>query len=262
LSEILDNLPNIASGTLKRTVSNLAIQAKDRARDFFNTTTRQVQQNRLNPDVDPTQFVRDFVLRSENPQVVQDALNLLSPASQDAVRVNAAVAVLNHVSETAPSNARRAINGLEDVFPDPNRRQIIQDVLRPADFNMINDYMLWNRARNLTARGGALQPDQLANSVMRATRARWVVDTLVGSPTVQNFLSVAVRLPQTFSNLKPNLTLPQAERFARASNMSLLQFNKEWDNLNKKSEEAKASLPEDKRDVFEDTLGVPARPRF
>lgn len=262
LSEILDNLPNIASRTLKRTVSNLAIQARDRARDFFNTTTRQVQQNRLNPDVDPTQFVRDFVLRSENPQVVQDALNLLSPASKDAVRVNAAVAVLNHVSETARLNARRAINGLQDVFPDPNRRQIIQDVLRPADFNMINDYMLWNRARNLTAQGAALQPDQLANSVMRATRARWVVDVLVGSPTVQNFLSSAVRLPQTFANLKPNLTLPQAERFARASNMSLLQFNKEWDNLNKKSEEAKASLPEDKRDVFEDTLGVPARPRF
>ena len=140
--------------------------------------------------------------------------------------------------------------------------QIIKDVLRPDDFKMINDYMQWNRARNLTIQGAALEPNQLANSVMKVTRARWVVDALVGSPTVQNFLSSAVRLPQTFANLKPNWTLPQAERFARASNMSLLQFNKEWDNLNKKSEEAKASLPEDKRDVFEDTLGVPARPRF
>ena len=92
--------------------------------------------------------------------------------------------------------------------------------------------------------------------------ARAIVDTLVGSPTAQNFLSVAVRLPQTFANLKPNITLPQAQALAKASNMSLLQFNKEWDNLNKNSEEAKASLPEDKRDVFEDTLGVPARPKF
>jgi hypothetical protein len=75
-------------------------------------------------------------------------------------------------------------------------------------------------------------------------------------------LSGAVRLPQTFANLKPNLTLPQAEALARASNMSLLQFNREWDNLSKKSEEAKASLPEDKRQVFDDTIGVPPRPRF
>jgi hypothetical protein len=262
LTEITDNLGTIASPTLRNTVANLARQARDRAEEFFNTTTRRVQRNQLNPDVDPSQFVRDFVFRSENPQVVQNALNQLNPATRDAVRANAAVAVLNHVSETGPANLRRGIQNLDDIVQDPNRMQIIRDVLEPNDFNMINDYMAWNRARNLTAQGGRLQPDQLANSVMRATRARWVVDALVGSPTVQNFLSSAVRLPQTFANLKPNLTLPQAEALAKASNMSLLQFNREWDNLNKKSEEAKSSLPEDKRGVFEDTLGVPARPRF
>ena len=57
-------------------------------------------------------------------------------------------------------------------------------------------------------------------------------------------------------------TLPQAEALAKASNMSLLQFNREWDNLSKKSEEARDSLPEDKRGVFDDTIGVPPRPRF
>jgi hypothetical protein len=262
LTEITDNIGNIASPTLRNTVANLARQARDRAEEFFNATTRRVQRNQLNPDVDPSQFVRDFVFRSENPQVVQNALNQLNPATRDAVRANAAVAVLNHVSETGPANLRRGIQNLDDIVQDPNRMQIIRDVLEPNDFNMINDYMQWNRARNLTAQGGQLQPDQLANSVMRATRARWVVDALVGSPTVQNFLSSAVRLPQTFAGLKPNLTLPQAEALAKASNMSLLQFNREWDNLNKKSEEAKASLPEDKRGVFDDTLGVPARPRF
>lgn len=262
LTEITDNLGAIASPTLRNTVSNLARQARDRAEEFFNTTTRRVQRNQLNPDTDPSQFVRDFVLRSENPQVVQDALNQLSPATRDAVRRNAATAVLNHVSETGPANVRRGIQSLDDIVQDPNRMQIIRDVLEPNDFNMINDYMAWNRARNLTAQGGRLQPDQLANSVMRATRARWVVDALVGSPTVQNFLSGAVRLPQTFANLKPNLTLPQAEALAKASNMSLLQFNREWDNLSKKSEEARDSLPEDKRGVFDDTIGVPPRPRF
>ena len=262
LTEITDNIGNIASPTLRNTISNLARQARDRAEEFFNTTTRRVQRNQLNPDVDPSQFVRDFIFKSENPQVVQNALSQLSPATRDAVRKNAAAAVLNHVSETSPSNVRKGIQSLDDIVQDPNRIQIIRDVLEPNDFNMINDYMQWNRARNLTAQGGRLQPDQLANSVMRATRARWVVDALVGSPTVQNFLSSAVRLPQTFAGLKPNLTLPQAEALAKASNMSLLQFNREWDNLNKKSEEAKASFPEDKRGVFDDTLGVPARPRF
>lgn len=262
LTEITDNLGTIASPTLRNTIANLARQARDRAEEFFNTTTRRVQRNQLNPDTDPSQFVRDFVFRSENPQVVQNALNQLNPATRDAVRANAAIAVLNHVSETGPANVRRGIQSLDDIVQDPNRMQIIRDVLEPNDFNMINDYMAWNRARNLTAQGGRLQPDQLANSVMRATRARWIVDALVGSPTVQNFLSGAVRLPQTFANLKPNITLPQAEALAKASNMSLLQFNREWDNLNRQSEEAKASLPEDKRAIFDDTLGVPPRPRF
>lgn len=262
LTDITDNLGNIASPTLRNTVANLARQARDRAEEFFNTTTRRVQRNQLNPDTDPSQFVRDFVFRSENPQVVQNALNQLNPATRDAVRANAAIAVLNHVSETGPANLRRGIQSLDDIVQDPNRMQIIRDVLEPNDFNMINDYMAWNRARNLTAQGGRLQPDQLANSVMRATRARWIVDALVGSPTAQNFLGSAVRLPRTFANLKPNITLPQAEALAKASNMSLLQFNREWDNLSKKSEEAKASLPEDKRAIFEDTLGVPPRPRF
>jgi hypothetical protein len=262
LTEITDNLGTIASPTLRNTVANLARQARDRAEEFFNTTTRRVQRNQLNPDTDPSQFVRDFVFRSENPQVVQNALNQLNPATRDAVRANAAIAVLNHVSETGPANLRRGIQSLDDIVQDPNRMQIIRDVLEPNDFNMINDYMAWNRARNLTAQGGRLQPDQLANSVMRATRARWIVDALVGSPTIQNFLGNAVRLPRAFSNLKPNITLPQAEALAKASNMSLLQFNREWDNLNRQSEEAKASLPEDKRAIFDDTLGVPPRPRF
>lgn len=262
LSDITDNLGNIASPALRNTVSNLARQARDRAEEFFNTTTKRVQKNQLNPDIDPSQFVRDFVFRSQNPQIVQDALNQLNPVTRNAVRKNAAAAVLNHVSETGPANVRSGIQKLEDIVQDPNRMQIIRDVLEPSDFNMINDYMLWNRARNLTAPGGKLQPNQLADSVMRATRARWIVDALVGSPTAQNFLANAVRLPRAFANLKPNITLPQAEAAAKASNMSLLQFNREWDNLNRQSEEAKASLPEDKRAIFEDTLGIPPRPRF
>ena len=228
--------------------------------EFFNTTTRRVQRNRLNPDVDASQFVRDFLFRSENPQVVQDSLNQLNPANLLAVRRNAAAALLNHVSETGPANLRRGVQALGDIIDDPNRMQIIRTVLDPADFNMINDYMLWNRARNMTEQGGRLQPDQIANSMRRATGARWVVDAMVGSVPVQNFLGAAVRLPQTFAGLKPNITIPQANALARNSNMSLVQFNKTWDDLYQKSEDAKASLPEDSRIDFDDSLGVPERP--
>ena len=263
LTEITDNIGNIASPTLRATVVNLARQSRDRAEEFFNTTTRRVQNNRLNPDVDPTQFVRDFVFLSEDLNVVQDAFRQLSPATRDAARANAATAVLNHVSETGPANLRQGYPSLDDIVQDPNRMQIIRYVLEPNDFNMINDYMVWNRARNLTAEGGKLQPNQLANSVMQTTRARWIVDSLIGSVPVQNFLGSAARLPQAIARqLKPTITLPQAESLARTSNMSLLQLNRTWDDLKKKSDEAKDSLPEDKRQVFEDSLGVPARPRF
>ena len=259
LTEITDNIGNISSSQLRQSLLNLSKQARNRAEEFFNSTTRSVQRNQLNPDTDPNQLVRDFVFKSENPTVVQNALNQLSPATRDAVRKNAATALLNHVAETGPSNLRKGIQSIDDIIEDPNRMKVIREVLDPSDFNMINDYMLWNRARNLTAQGGRLQPNQLADSVMRATRTRWIVDSLVGSPTIQNFLSSAVRLPRAFAGLKPNLSAAQAESLARASNMSLLQFNKEWDDLSKKSEEAKASLPEDQRAIFDETLGVPAR---
>lgn len=262
LTEITDNIGNISSSSLRNTVSNLARQARDRAEQFFNSTTSKVQKNQLNPDVDPTEFVRDFIFRSENPQVVQNALNQLNPATKDAVRKDAATALLNYVSETGPSNIRKGIQSVDDIIDDPNRMKIIKEVLDPNDFNMINDYMVWNRARNLTAQGGRLQPNQLADSVMRATRTRWIVDSIVGSPTMQNFLASAVRLPRAFGQLKPNMTAQQAESLAKSMNMSVLQFNKAWDELSQKSEEAKLSLPEDKRQVFEDTLGVPARPNF
>jgi hypothetical protein len=263
LTEITDNIGNIASPTLRINLLNLSERARMRATEFFNTTTERVQANQLNPDVDPSQFVRDFIFRSEDLPVVQNAFGQLNPATRDAVRANAAVAVLNHVSETGPSNARRASNNLNNIVQDPNRMQIIRYVLDPNDFNMINDYMAWSRARNLTAKGGTLEPNMIANFVMKATLTRSIVDSLVGSPAVQSFLGSAARLPQTIAReLKPTITLPQSESLAKASNMSLLQLNKTWDDLKKKSDEAKDSLPEDKRQVFEDSLGVPARPRF
>ena len=263
LTEITDNIGNIASPTLRINLLNLSERARMRATEFFNTTTERVQANQLNPDVDPSQFVRDFIFRSEDLPVVQNAFGQLNPATRDAVRANAAVAVLNHVSETGPSNARRASNNLNNIVQDPNRMQIIRYVLDPNDFNMINDYMAWSRARNLTAKGGTLEPNMIANFVMKATLTRSIVDSLVGSPAVQSFLGSAARLPQTIAReLKPTITLPQSEALAKASNMSLLQLNKTWDDLKKKSDEAKNSLPEDKRQVFEDTLGVPTRPRF
>lgn len=262
LNEITDNLGNINSQRLRTLVAGDARAARARSEEFFNNTTAEVQNNRLNPDVDPSQFVQDFLFRSNNPQVVRDALNQLSIPTRQAARRDAAVALLNHVSETAPQNARAGVASVENILRDPNRMQIIRETLDPADFNMINDYMIWTRARNLTREGRALQPNQLADAVKQVSQARYIVDSLVGNPTAQNFLASVARVPRIIGGLKPNITAQQAESLARTSNMSLLQLNRTWDDLKKKSDEAKDSLPEDKRQVFEDALGVPARPRF
>ena len=262
LNEITDNLGNINSQRLRTLVAGDARAARARSEEFFNNTTAEVQNNRLNPDVDPNQFVQDFLFRSNNPQVVRDALDQLSIPTRQAARRDAAVALLNHVSETAPQNARAGVASVENILRDPNRMQIIRETLDPADFNMINDYMIWTRARNLTREGRALQPNQLADAVKQVSQARYIVDSLVGNPTAQNFLASVARVPRIIGGLKPNITAQQSESLARASNISLLQLNRTWDDLKQKSDEAKSSLPEEKRQIFDDTIGVPARPRF
>ena len=177
------------------------------------------------------------------------------------VQADAAAALLNHVSETAPQNIRRGVQTVEDMLQDPNRMQIIRETLDPADFNLINDYMLWTRARNLTQEGGRLQPNQLADAVMSFSKARWIVDALVGNPTAQNWLASISRAPRFIGGLKPNITAQQAEAFARASNVPVETFYRTWDDLKQKSDQVRNSLPEEKRAIFDETLAIPSRPR-
>jgi hypothetical protein len=262
LAEITDNIGNINSQRLRQIVIQDAQVARARSEEFFNTTTREVQNNRLNPDVDSTEFVRDFLFRSNNPQVVRNALNQLAPQTRQAVQADAAVALLNHVSETAPQNIRRGVQAVEDMLQDPNRMQIIRETLDPANFNMINDYMVWTRARNLTQQGAALQPNQVADAVMRVSRARWIIDSLVGNPAAQNFMASISRVPRIIGGLKPNITMQQAEALARTANVPVQSLFRTWDDLKQKSDAVRESLPEEKRQIFDDTLSVPARPRF
>jgi hypothetical protein len=261
LTEITDNLGNINSQRLRQIVTQDAQSARARSEEFFNNTTREVQNNRLNPDVDSTEFVRDFLFRSNNPQIVRNALNQLAPQTRQAVQADAAAALLNHVSETAPQNIRRGVQTVEDMLQDPNRMQIIRETLDPADFNLINDYMLWTRARNLTQEGGRLQPNQLADAVMSFSKARWIVDALVGNPTAQNWLASISRAPRFIGGLKPNITAQQAESFARKANVPVETFYRTWDELKQKSDQVRNSLPEEKRAIFDETLAIPSRPR-
>jgi len=211
--------------------------------------------------VDSTEFVRDFLFRSNNPQIVRNALNQLAPQTRQAVQADAAVALLNHVSGTAPQNLRRGVQTVEDMLQDPNRMQIIRETLDPADFNLINDYMVWTRARNLTQQGGRLQPNQLADAVMRVSRARWIVDSLVGNPAAQNFMASVSRVPRIIGGLKPNITMQQAETLARTANVPVQNLFRTWDELKQKSDAVRESLPEEKRQIFDETLAVPSRPR-
>lgn len=265
LNEITDNLGNINSQRLRAIVAGDARAARARSEEFFNTTTAEIQNNRLNPDVDPSQFVRDFLFRSKNPQVVRDALDQLSIPTRQAARRDAAVALLNHVSETAPKNARAGVASVENILRDPNQMQIIRETLDPADFNMINDYMIWTRARNLTRagtktqEGGMLEPNQVADAVKQVSQARLIIDNLVGNPTAQNFLASVSRVPRIIGGLKPNITAQQAETFARTANVK--NIYRTWDDLKQKSDATRSSLPEEKRQIFDETLAIPNRPQ-
>jgi hypothetical protein len=261
LAEITDNLGNINSQRLRQIVTQDAQAARARSEEFFNTTTREVQNNRLNPDVDPSQFVRDFLFRSNNPQVVRDALDQLSIPTRQAARRDAAVALLNHVSETSPRQMREGLTNVEDILRNPNRMQIIRETLDPADFNMINDYMIWTRARNLTREGRALQPNQLADAVKQVSQARLIIDNLVGNPTAQNFLASVSRVPRFIGGLKPNLTAQQAQTLAKNANVPLQNLYRTWDELKQKSNDTRSSLPEEKRQIFDETLAIPNRPQ-
>ena len=261
LNEITDNLGNINSQRLRALVAGDARAARARSEEFFNTTTAEVQNNRLNPDVDPSQFVRDFLFRSKNPQVVRDALDQLSTPTRQAARRDAAVALLNHVSETSPRNARTGVPNVEDILRNPNQMQIIRETLDPADFNMINDYMIWTRARNLTRAGGMLEPNQVADAVKKVSQARLIIDNLVGNPTAQNFLASVSRVPRFIGGLKPNLTAQQAQTLAKNVNVPLQNLYRTWDELKQKSDDTRSSLPEEKRQIFDETLAIPNRPQ-
>jgi len=261
LNEITDNLGNINSQRLRAIVAGDARAARARSEEFFNNTTAEVQNNRLNPDVDPSQFVRDFLFRSNNPQVVRDALDQLSVPTRQAARRDAAVALLNHVSETSPRNAMVGVPSVENILRNPNKMQIIRETLDPADFNMINDYMIWTRARNLTREGRALQPNQLADAVKQVSQARLIIDNLVGNPTAQNFLASVSRVPRFIGGLKPNLTAQQAQTLAKNANVPLQNLYRTWDELKQKSDATRSSLPEEKRQIFDETLAVPNRPQ-
>ena len=261
LNEITDNLGNINSQRLRAIVAGDARAARARSEEFFNNTTAEVQNNRLNPDVDPSQFVRDFLFRSNNPQVVRDALDQLSIPTRQAARRDAAVALLNHVSETSPRNARAGVPRVEDILQNPNQMQIIRETLDPADFNMINDYMIWTRARNLIREGRALQPNQLADAVKQFSQARLIIDNLVGNPTAQNFLASVSRVPRFIGGLKPNLTAQQAQTLAKNANVPLQNLYRTWDELKQKSDDTRSSLPEEKRQIFDETLAIPNRPQ-
>lgn len=169
--------------------------------------------------------------------------------------------MLNHVSEISPKNARAGVPSVEDILRNPNQMQIIRETLDPSDFNMINDYMIWTRARNLTQAGGALQPNQLADAVKQVSQARLIIDNLVGNPTAQNFLASVSRVPRFIGGLKPNLTVQQAQTLAKNANVPLQNLYRTWDELKQKSDDTRSSLPEEKRQIFDETLAIPNRPQ-
>jgi tetratricopeptide (TPR) repeat protein len=170
IQDIANNAGQIRSGPLRAMVMNDARIARDNARQYFNETTKRVQDRNLNPDIADDQFVRDFVLRSQNPEVVRDALGQLNAATRDQVRRQAAVVLMDHAIEESKTATR-----LENLINDRNRLQIAREILDPRDMDLIQNFLTWNRARNLTHQGGRLQPNELANMVWNVTKMRRII---------------------------------------------------------------------------------------
>ena len=256
INDIAENAAGINMQALRQNVLRDANQAAENSRRYYNATVERVRNRTFNPDIEPDRFVRDFLLRSNNVNVVDDAMNQLTPAVAEEVRHQAARVFLDAAID-ASGSARR----LEHFAGDRNRMEIARRIIDPADFRLIEDFTAWSRARNITASGGRLEPNRVATAVWRVTRARFVIDSLLGSAAAQDFMSTVSRAPGWLARVRPNMTVPEATALANSVKIPLNTLVAEWNRFADESDKVRESLPENQRAAFDESLGVPQPPK-
>lgn len=256
LNRLVSEAGKINSATLRKAVMADVNKARQNARTYYNDTTKRVRERTLNPDIEPDRFVRDFVLQSSDVGVVKQALGMLKPSTRAEVRKQAARVFL----DTAIEKAQTA-KGIEGLVEDAGRKAIVREILDPADYELVENFIKWSRARNLTASAEPLRPDNLSRFVWKNTKARFVIDSLVGSAQMQDFLASVARGPSWLAKVKPAMTVDEATALANAVKIPLNTMVAEWARYADESKAASASIPAAQRPAFEESLGVPEAPQ-
>lgn len=244
LNELFTQAGAIKAPSLRASVMKDVNDAVARARRYENDITKQVRAGSLNPNIDQDEFVRNFVLSSKNPDVVRDALALLSPGARYGISKKSAEVFIDHIigsSKTATS--------LDELIGDNNRLQILREVLTPNDLQLAKDLMSYQRAVLMTGPQGKLDSSELAKFVWKVTQARALTDFMVGNASMQNFIAQLSKKPDAIiAAIKPTVSAQAAGRGARAVGVPA--------ELMTAYEEARESLPEDKRTAFDQAFPI------
>lgn len=243
LNELFTQAGAIKAPSLRASVMKDVNDAVARARRYENDITKQARAGTLNPNIDQDEFVRNFVLSSKNPDVVRDAIGLLSPSAREGISKKAAEVFIDHIigsSKTATS--------LDELIGDKNRLQILREVLTPNDLQLAKDLMNYQRAVLMTGPQGKLDSSEMAKFVWKVTQARALTDFMVGNAPMQNFISKVARTPEFIVGFKPTVSAKVAGRGAQAIGSPA--------ELMTAYEEARESLPEDKRTAFDQAFPI------
>lgn len=243
LNQLFTEAGAVTNPALRARVMGDINDAVARARRYEIDITKQARERAVNPDINPDEFVRNFVLRSNNPAVVRDAIGLLPPATRRDVSRKAAEVFVDHIISSS-ATAR----SLDDLIGDRNRLAIVREVMTPNDVRLAQDLMNYQRAVLMTGPQGRLDSSELAKSVWRVTQARALIDLMVGSAPLQNFIAMLSRTPQAIAAIKPTVSAQAAGRGARAVGVPA--------ELMTAYEEARQSLPENRRTAFDQAFQI------
>jgi hypothetical protein len=231
--------PNLRSEVIKNVNDSV-----NRARRYENEITAQARARTLNPNINEDEFVRNFVLSSNNPAIVRDAMAQLTPATRQAVSKKAAEVFVDHIISSS-----KTANSLDELIGDKNRLQIVREIMSPNDLELAQDLMKWQRGVLMTGPQGKLDSSEMAKFVWKVTQARALTDVMVGNAAMQNFLSVLAKTPRAVLSLKPTISTATAQRAATGVGAPMLT------EIEKAADEARASLPEQLINTFNQAFG-------
>ena len=219
--------------------------AVNRARQYENEITAQARARTLNPNINEDEFVRNFVLSSNNPAIVRDAMAQLTPATRQAVSKKAAEVFVDHIISSS-----KTANSLDELIGDKNRLQIVREIMSPNDLELAQDLMKWQRGVLMTGPQGKLDSSELAKFVWKVTQARALTDLMVGNAAMQNFISTLAKTPRAVLSMKPTVSTATAQRMATAAGVPALEA------VQQAADEARASLPENRRQAFDQAFNL------